>query len=179
MNTNIDRIYIAIMALGYLMASLFLVITAIGWTTPLNTLVGYLLYTTNRWVLGITGTFIFVIALTLFFSSFRSKPDRISAVHETTLGQIKITIHALEHLVLKAAKSIHGIREVKPLLKSLKSGLVIELRVQVLPDVNIPEVTEELQKTVREYLQKTAGIGVQEIRVLVNRVSWEVKNRVE
>lgn len=179
MNNNWDRTYIGIMSLGYLIAASILVAISLGWTTPLFFIEEYLLKDTNRWIVGLSGTVIFVVALTLFWSSFRTKPVKQAFIHETSLGLIKITIPALENLVLKSAKSVQGIRDVKPLLKVAQDGVVVHLRVQILPDVNIPNVTEVLQKTIKEYVQKTAGINIQEIKILINRVSWETKSRVE
>lgn len=174
-----DRILLGLMALGYLIASLILLFASIGWTTPVVFIENYLLYTTNRWVQGILGTAVFIGSLALVLGSIRKKPDRQAALHETALGTIRITLPALELLVAKAARSVQGIREVKPFLKPLPDGLLIRLKAQVMPDVNIPYVTSELQKTIQEYIQKTAGIKVSEIRVLVNKVSLDVKSRVE
>ncbi len=178
MGYNWDRMFIGIMSLGYLIISVVLVLAALGWTTPVTYVENYL-YRTNPWVLGLTGGFVFIASLTLFLSSFKKKPVMQTAIHETNLGQIRITLPALEHLVLKAAKSVHGIRDIKPFINNTATGLSIQLKVQVLPDVNIPNITADLQKTIRDYMQKTAGTTVQEVRVLVNKVSWENKARVE
>ena len=176
---TLDKFIIGILSLGYMVASVFLVIIALGWTSPLTYVENYLLYITNRWLLGLLGTVIFIVSLTLFLGSFRIKPVKTTVIHETSLGRIKITRPALEHLVVKAAKSTQGIREVKPFLKSSADELAVQLKIQVLPDVSIPNITEELQKKVKEYLLKTAGITVNEIKVIVNKITWETKSRVE
>lgn len=174
-----DKIIIGIMSFGYLIISVFLVIAALGWTSPVYSLQNYLLLAANRWLMGLTGTVMFIVSLTLFLGSFRSKPARVTVIHETSLGKIKITIPALEHLVLKSAQSVQGVREVKPLLKRDENGVSIELKVQIMPDINIPGITENLQRTVREYLLKTTGTNVKDIKILVNRISWDNKTRVE
>lgn len=179
MNRAWDRILMGIMALGYLVFSLFLIVTAVGWTRPLYMLENYLLYRTNPWVTGIVGTILFVFSLTQVITLFGTKPPKVSSIHETSLGTINITLPALENLVLKAAQSVQGIRDVRALLKSVPEGLVIQLKVQVMPDINIPKVSEEVQKTVKEYLHRTAGIIVKEIKIVVNKINWEIKNRVE
>lgn len=179
MNQTIDKIIIGVMSLGYLIASVFLVLLSLGWTSPLAFLQNYLLVVTNRWVLGMTGTVLFIVSFTLFISSFRTKPVKVTVIHETSLGNIKITLPALENLVVKASKSVQGIREVKTMIRSLTEGIAVQLRIQVLPDVNIPQITEELQRKVKEYLARTTGVNVQEIKVVVNKINWETKSRVE
>ena len=176
---NLDKLLIGIMALGYMIAAVFLVMISLGWTGPWNYIENYLLYTSNRWLLGLVGTVVFIAALTLFFGSVRTKPVRTAVIHETSLGLVNITIPALEHLVVKAARSVQGIREVKPLLKRTEGGLAVQLKVQVQPYIGIPGLTEELQTKVKEYLIKTVGITVNSIKVSVYKINWEAKNRVE
>lgn len=179
MNKSMDRLIIGVMSLGYLLFSLVMISAAVGWTSPVFWVENMFLHTSNRWIMGIMGTILFAVFLTMFISSFRFKPPRVAAVHETTLGVIRITLPALENLVLKSAQSVHGVKEVKPLLTNRPDGLAISLKVQVSPDINIPRVIEDLQKTVKEYVNKTAGATVQEIHVSVTKISWETKSRVE
>ena len=159
--------------------SVLLVMISLGWTGPWFYLENYLLYAASRWLLGLTGTIVFIVSFTLFIGSIRAKPVKTALIHETALGQVNITIPALEHLVVKAARSVQGVREVKPLLKRTDGGLAVQLKVQVQPDISIPVLTEELQTKVKEYLMKTVGITVQNIRVSVCKINWETKSRVE
>lgn len=174
-----DKILMGILSLGYLAFSVLLFITALGWTNPILNIHDYLLNPATKWLVGSTGVLVFFISLSIVIRSFRSKRERVSAVHDTSLGQIRISLPALENLILRSAKKIEGIREVKPILHNSQGNLAIKLRVQIAPDIKIPEVSEELQKVVKDYLKRTAGINVQEIKVLVNKVSWDTKSRVE
>lgn len=180
MNQTLDRIIIGILSFGYLVAAAVMVVTAFGWTTPLEVLLYYLLQATNHWLLGITGAFFFIVFLSLFISVFRAKPVRDTIVHETSLGSIKVTLPALENLVVKAARSVPGVREVKTHIKTSSDNAVsIQLKVQVQPDLNIPQMTEDLQIKVQEYMTKTTGINVHNVKVTVSKISWEAKSRVE
>lgn len=179
MNQNMDRFLIGLMSLGYLIASLFLLGIAVGWTSPFILIQNYLFNLTNSWLLGVTGVILIVVFLTLFINVFRSRPVKDAIVHETPLGIVRLTLPALENLVIKSAKSVYGIREVKTQIKTQLDSVSIQLKVQVLPDLNIPQITEELQKKVKEYLVKTTGITVDSVKVTVNKITWEAKSRVE
>lgn len=174
-----DKLLIGVMSLGYMVASVFLVMISLGWTSPLTYVENYLLFTASRWLLGLTGVLVFIGSLTLFLGSIRTKPVKTAVIHQTSLGQINITLPALEHLVVKAAKSIQGIREVRPLLKRSEGGLLVQLKVQVQPDLSIPEISENLQTKIKEYLLKTVGITVHDIKISINKINWETKSRVE
>ncbi len=179
MNKIADKIFIGLMSLGYLAASFILIGIAFGWTDPLMFLHGYLLKYVNSWLIGITGAVTFLVALSLLVSVFYVKPVKDTMVHQTSMGAIRITLPALENLVAKAAKSVHGVRDVKINLKLQQDSVAIMIKAQILPDLNIPAITEEMQKKVKEYIAKTAAIDVLDVRVIVNKISWEVKSRVE
>jgi len=167
------------MSLIYLVISVFIIIVALGWTGPVQWLETLLLADPNRWILGVVGAVMFVVSLTLFVTSLRTKPSKIESVHENSLGLIRITLPALENLVLTAAQSVPGVRDVKPLIKTRANGLIIYLKVQVSTDLVIPAVSEELQKKVKEYVAKMTGTTVHEIHVSVTKISWETRSRVE
>ncbi|MFY9175070.1 MAG: alkaline shock response membrane anchor protein AmaP [Peptococcia bacterium] len=179
MNRSLDKFIIAVLSLVCLVISAILIIVALDWTSPeyyLGIITGS---DTNRWILGIVGAVLVVVFLVIFIRNLRKKPSKVAAIHENSLGLIKITLPALENLVLTAAQSVIGIREVKPVITSSGGGLAIHLKVQVSTDTVIPNVSEELQRTVRDYVGKMAGTTVKEIHVSVTKISWESKSRVE
>lgn len=170
-----NRLSIGILSLGYVIASVFFIIIALGWRMPLDIFETFLLDLNNRWVLGLTSAIIFLISSTWFLRIFKVQSVKQTAVNETALGQINITLSALEQLILKASKGIQGVREVKPTLKISTGRITVLLKVQVLPDLNIPQVTAELQEAIKDYLLKTAGTSVQEIKIQVAKISWDTK----
>lgn len=179
MNKALDRFVIAIMSLLYLAISAVIILVASGWTSPVRWLTSIIISDTHRMIMGLVGAILFIIFLIVFLRSLRRKPSKVAAVHENSLGIIKITLPALENLVLTAAQSVPGIRDVKPIITNRADGLAIWLKVQVTTDTVIPNVSEELQKTVRDYVSKMAGTTVKEIHVSVTKISWESKSRVE
>jgi uncharacterized alkaline shock family protein YloU len=50
-------------------------------------------------------------------------------------------------------------------------GPKVTLRVVVKPDYNLSELSEELQESVRAYVEKTVGIVIQEIEVFVDGIT--------
>lgn len=179
MNRTLDRLTIAILSLICMAVSAVLIFTAIGWTSPVYWLDMAMSSLAGQWGLIAVSGILFIIFLIIFAKNIQRKPDTVSAVHENSLGIVRITLPALENLVLTAAHSVQGIREVKPLISSNAGGLVISLKAQVSTDTIIPSVSAELQRKVKEYVDKMAGTNVQEIHVSVTKISWESKSRVE
>jgi uncharacterized alkaline shock family protein YloU len=98
-------------------------------------------------------------------------------VKANPLGQIHITVEALENMVLKTGYQIAGIKELKPRIILADNGTTVVLKAIVFSDLNIPEITDKLQLKVKDYLAEVAGIEVREVKVLVTNITGEGKAR--
>jgi len=128
-----------------------------------------------KWSYGVLLIAVFLLSCICFVKNIGKRPVKFSVLHETDFGQISITVSALEQLVLKGASSVSGVREVKPSLRLSAEGIALLLKVQVIPDVHIPQVTSDLQNTVKDYLLRTSGTSLQEIDVQVVKISSDIK----
>ncbi|MDD2211425.1 MAG: alkaline shock response membrane anchor protein AmaP [Clostridia bacterium] len=174
------RLAMGLLSLGYVFISILFILIALGWFVPLDSFSFFLMDFNNRWILGLTSFLVFVLTFTLFFNSFKIKPIKLTTIHNTALGQIDITLSALEQLVLKAVKKIPVIQEVKPVLKLTEKNISVLLKIKVNADVNIPQITAELQHVIKEYLLETSGTSLQEIKIQVTEINIDPKtNRVE
>ncbi|MGI6144184.1 MAG: alkaline shock response membrane anchor protein AmaP [Clostridia bacterium] len=171
---------VGILSLGYIIASILFILISFGWFVPIEAFKQFLIELNNRWILGLTSFLVLIFALNLFINSVRVKPDKHTSIHKTALGQIDLSISALEQLIFKAAKKISGIHEVHPVLKVVDNKLVVLLKVQVNPDYNIPQITAELQHAIKDYLLQTSGTSIEEVKVQVTKINLDNKNsRVE
>lgn len=159
--------------------SLTTLFVALGWTTPLNYLNSAFSTENNRWIIGISSVIVFIGILNLIFVNLLSHPETQTRVDTNEIGEISITLPAVETLVKKAAFQIRGVREVKPLIKCTPSGIAVLIRVVMQPGIVIPNVGQELQNSVKDYLEQTAGLRVVEVKVLITNVSQESKGRVD
>ena len=113
------------------------------------------------------------------FSGFRREPGGRALVEVGELGEVLISVVAIEQMVKKAAMKIKGVREVKPKIRCVPEGVAVFLQVQVAADINIPQATAEIQQEIRGYLENTAGLHLLEAKVLVDHITRDLKNRVE
>lgn len=174
-----EKLYPFFLAILLLFLGAVAVGLALGWTTPINYLENFLTGTNERWVLGILGIVSVIAGFFLLRNSFKGKPPSQTEVSSTSLGKIKITINALEHMATKVAKQVTGVKEVKPIIKCTPSGIAVFIQVNLAPDIQIPETTALIQNKVKEYFGQVTGIEVEEVRILVSKLSTESKSRVE
>ena len=113
------------------------------------------------------------VILLIFSTKGSKKKEGGTIVSFTEIGEIRISFRAIENMVLNASRKVKGIREVNTRLNFTEQGLVIYLRVKVIPDVPIPALVGELQGKVREYVQEISGSSVAEVKVLVENIAQE------
>jgi hypothetical protein len=132
----------------------------------------------NSVILGSVSA-LFLITVRLFFAG-KKRPEpapSYSLVKNSEYGSVYITISALDTMVQKYCRSIGKIRECASSINLIKDGVTINLKLSLLPDSNVPELTSEMQKGLKEYIESLSGILVQEIGVLVISMSGMPKAR--
>ncbi|HBV96840.1 MAG TPA: alkaline shock response membrane anchor protein AmaP [Desulfotomaculum sp.] len=107
------------------------------------------------------------------------KPAKKQAVvQEGSLGQIRITLEAIESLVEKIALDQRGIKEARSTVKTIPQGIGIRVKAVVAPDVSIPQLSGNLQNVIADRVLQVTGIEVKDIRIVVSNISAQ-KLRVE
>lgn len=132
----------------------------------------------GRWELALVGFVFLLVSVRFLLSGIRYRRGTETVIHNTSLGQVRISLNALETSVIRAAKDVVGVKDIK--VKILRNGdnISVILKVSVMPDIAIPETTDDIQKNVKSYVEKITGIKVNEIKVIVDGISPEVKTRV-
>lgn len=128
----------------------------------------------NQVVLCLIAILIFALAIYLIQKRYHYKTLSLSVTQKTSFGEIKISLSSLNDLSLKVLRKMEEIKESKPLITAVKTGGVnIDLNLTVKQDVNIPELSEKVQKKLKDYLLETSGIEVKEIKINIDKVFYE------
>ncbi|AEF94953.1 protein of unknown function DUF322 [Desulfotomaculum nigrificans CO-1-SRB] len=121
---------------------------------------------------------ILVAGLRLLWVSLTRRHAGRAVVHDYMLGQVRISLLAIENLVRKVVYQIHGIKEVKPRVVQGPKGIGLHIKAIVAPDISIPDVSREIQRRVQDYISETTGITVNDIKIIVENIST-TRPRVE
>lgn len=95
-------------------------------------------------------------------------------VYPRELGEVKISTECVESLIVEAAGQIAGVEQVKAVFTDVVEPKVA-LKVLVYPDYNLSQLSEELQESVRAYVEKTVGIVILQIEVSVVGIGKKAK----
>jgi len=127
------------------------------------------------------------ISLVLLATSFRllavgsSRKQPMSTILKTTdLGIIRVSVNTLDTLTQKAVRSFQEVKDVRSVvLPETDGGIKVQLKVTILPDVRMPELTQNIQGKVKEYVEELSGITVREVQVYIDNLTIARQNRVE
>ncbi|HEY8487114.1 MAG TPA: alkaline shock response membrane anchor protein AmaP [Limnochordales bacterium] len=106
-----------------------------------------------------------------------ARPSERAIVRSTGLGEVRISVRAIQTLARRAASQVQGIREADVHVRPAAGGDVnVWVQLTVLPDESIPELCDEVQARVEQYLRQTAGVSCSRITVWVRGVAREARS---
>lgn len=169
-------IYTLTLTLLFLATAAFLA----GWQALLSGLGREAFSPENREVLWALLVLYVLMGIRLFWKGIRVERSKSkqAIVHERSMGQVSVALPAVESLAEKTVASVEGVKEARAKVETLPQGIGILLKVVVVPEVNIPTLSEEMQRLVKDKIFDVVGITVNEVRVAVD--SFHIrKTRVE
>lgn len=125
---------------------------------------------------------ILLISIRFLLLSIKNEASRPPSVDQRTdIGDIRISLETLRNLALKSATRVKGAQEIKVKVQLTASGIEIIVRVFVDGERSITSITEEVQQSVKEYVEDITGIPVASVSVFVANLIHEpsLRSRVE
>ncbi len=133
-----------------------------------------------RLIIGLSGALLILISFSfaqLILGRFQQEK---TIAFPTSTGQVTIALSAVEDLVRRLTGALPEIKELRPNVRATKKGsIVVDLRVVLRSEANIPELTSRLQEIARSKIQEVLGIEEQIIiRIHVAKIiGIEERNR--
>ena len=97
----------------------------------------------------------------------------------TSSGEVTVSLSAVEDLIKRLSNVMPEIKELRPDVIATKKGILVDLKVILRSEANIPELTSRLQDITRAKIQEVLGIEEQiVVRIHVAKIiSLEEKDR--
>lgn len=169
--TLLDRVFLAVIAFVLVGLSALLCLTIWGNDIMLHWLSSSKLIFDG----GVIALLLLLLAVYLLILVTR-RDKRKFMVYPSEYGSVRVGANCVETLVVEAANQVQGLQQIKASISNVEDPKVV-LRVQVYPGYNIPQLSEELQEKVKEYVNNTLGLTISEIEIVVVGISG--KNEVE
>ncbi len=123
-------------------------------------------------VLLATGSVLLLLALIFLSLGLRSGKKKISnaVLKGSEYGEVLVSIPAIENMVLRVIQQTQGIKDVSRQVVYTPDGLIVKIKIKVMPDVTLPDLISGLQSKTKEYLEQVTGIAVSEVKVTVENI---------
>jgi len=174
---TVDRI--VVLLTGILLTALIIAFAwqAIGWNDTFDRIYRFL--SQSGWRKAITILIFLGLICYLFWMGLRRRTPEKTIQCETPLGEVLIAERAIESLALRAARKVKGVRDANINVRATTSGLDITIMTTVVPDQNMPQLSQEIRTKVGEYIREIVGVSVNSVTVNVSRIAAENRARVE
>jgi uncharacterized alkaline shock family protein YloU len=115
----------------------------------------------SRVIIGLSGLLLILISLS-FAQLILGRLQREKTIaFSTSSGEVTIALSAVEDLIRRLTGVIPEIKELRPDVIATKKGIIVDLRVVLKKEANIPELTSRLQEITKNKIQEVLGIEEQ------------------
>ena len=164
----IDKLLFLLLALCFTALGILMIYSVLNAQMILNLVEDMLLH--KQWLVVIAGAVVAFIGIFLVLNMLFTKKEKIAKVSGNDIGQVTMSMEAIESMINRTVSNISGIKEVSPKLKIVGDKVAICLHITVQSDMIVPELGTAIQKAVKEDLETMAGVAIAEIKVLVSSV---------
>jgi uncharacterized alkaline shock family protein YloU len=116
-------------------------------------------YSTNsRIILGLSGLFLILVSFSfaqLILGRFQREK---TIAFSTSTGEVTIALSAVEDLIRQLVAVFPEIKELRPDVIANKKGIIVNLRVVLKSEANLPELTSRLQDVTKSKIQEVLGV---------------------
>ena len=109
-------------------------------------------------IVGLSGFLLMVVSFS-FAQLILNRFQREKTIAFTTSsGEVTVSLSAVEDLIKRLVGILPEIRELRPDVIATKKGILVDLRVVLRSEANIPELTARLQDITKSKIQEVLGV---------------------
>jgi len=165
---------IGIVVLGILSVGTILVITEV---IPRFVIIGVLTTLHEEMMISLISfiVFGFFLGLAIYLPfTLKREEDGVFVSLKNPQGEVEISQKAICEFIQRIGKEIKGVEDVKASIKPGEEGMDVFLSLSTWAEGEIPRLIDEVQTTVKNYLNQTIGVeSVREVKVKVNRILYK------
>jgi uncharacterized alkaline shock family protein YloU len=131
----------------------------------------------SRIIIGLSGLLLILISFSFAQATLGKFQRERTIAFTTSSGQVTISLSAVEDLIRRLAGIIPEVKELRPSVVANKKGIIVDMRVVLRSEANIPDLTSRLQDIARSKIQEVLGVDEQIIiRIHVAKIAHDEKD---
>lgn len=171
----LDRILLVLLTLGSLAVAVLLLLLGAGVLGSWPSIVLTDAATYPMYTIIVAVVFGLLALRFLFYRWARPQEDYIMLPGDH--GFIRISFETIRQLSNRTGKSVRGVQEFDTRVRNGQAGVLLAVRVRVMPDIDITQMSAEVQQAVKGYVEQTAGVIVERITVNIVELASHTSNK--
>ncbi len=165
------RILLVIYAVCFIIISVLSVITVLNNEIATNFRQKFISLGYNSPIVFIIISLIFLVSAILFLIfALKTNKDKKAVSKNTNIGEVKISLNSIENIALSAVGKFSAVRNVRAFVSKVDDNVSVTIKALVLPDINIPVISNEIQEAVKSAVEESSGIMVSDVRVVIEDI---------
>lgn len=171
----LDRILLVLLTLGSLAVAVLLLLLGAGVLGSWPSIVLTNAATYPMYTIIVAVVFGLLALRFLFYRWARPQEDYIMLPGDH--GFIRISFETIRQLANRTGKSVRGVQDFDTRVRNGQAGVLLAVRVRVMPDIDIAQMSAEIQQAVKDYVEHTAGVTVERVTVNVVELASHTQNK--
>ena len=130
----------------------------------INTVNNNLLLSVSIWIIAVG---VIIASFAMMFLGTRNSAAS-AMIKSTENVNINISIDHINSIAAKVVKSIESVRDTKISTTVSDHGININVKIALMSNAVVPEITSQIQKSVKDHIENMIGLTVSSIPVLVD-----------
>lgn len=172
----LDKLVLKIFSIIIFVLGLGIILIMTG-ILPLDTVLNEVAYLTDgentlKIVIGVLAVLMLLALKGLFFTSKTTNNGKEGIVLENSSGKLVISKESLENLIASVTKEIPGADTVSSrTILDKDKNLIVYVTAVVSKDVMLKDISNELQKRIKETMKRTADLEVKEVNIKIKNIT--------
>ena len=128
----------------------------------------------NALILAGVGLLLLAISIKLLFAGRSAKTPiqpTTALIRQSEIGGSFITLPAIDSMVQRHCRAQARVRDCFTNVRVAEDGISIGIRLHVLPDTDAVKLTQELQESLKTYIESLTGVHVHSADILVESMN--------
>ena len=122
---------------------------------------------------------LFIISMRIAIRGTSNVKEREPIVKSAAGGEIEISLNTFENIAISTLKKISDARDYSAKVKKINENVAVVINMSVVQDINIPELSQNVQTQVIEAIESTTGVKVLNVKIRIENVSPVFKSKLE
>jgi len=164
-----DRIILTLYTVLMAVVAIILIIWSLGIVSP-DTLADFAATIPGSWEYAVAGVILLLVSIRLLIAGLGGIGSNTLTLGNEKDGKIHVSQSAMEDYVAEFTNDVFGVHNAKAVVKMVDNMLSVRINASIEPGINIPDITDEIKRTVKKNIMLVVAVEVREVEVYFKHI---------